>query len=404
VLSENNLYTKEAFVEFLNHLGENGILTMSRWFFKGRPMETLRLTGVAAAALGELGARNPGDHIMVVKRSTWDWAYRVGELRDGVGTLLVKRTPWLPGEVAHIRAVAEELRFDVVYSPGGENHPDFTRLIDEGTGALARTYPVDISPPTDNRPFFFYMLRPGDALGLLFRSGGVEQGVVQNNVRAIFVLMGLFLIVLLLTVVFFVAPAVTMRGERFPRSKESTLFLVYFFCLGLGYLLVEIPLVQRFILYLGHPVHALTVVLFSLLVGSGVGSLLSPRVPMRRFWIPMVLLCLAVPAAMWLIPGVFHATIGVSFAGRVGIALAVLLPLAFLMGMPFPMGIRALGPEREGMVPWVWGVNGATSVCASVLATLLAISFGFSVVLLLGGLAYAAALLLMLPLRWREAP
>lgn len=396
VLSENNLYTKEAFVDFLGRLQDDGILTMSRWFFKGRPIETLRLAGVAAAALREIGAASPGDHVMVVKRSTWDWAYRLNEPRDGVGTLLVKRTPWLPAEVEHIRRIADELKFDVVYAPGGENQPDFERLFATGPAEFARDYPVDVSPPTDDRPFFFYMLRPGDALAALVGLGGLEQGVMQNNVRAMFVLAGLLLIVTALTAAFLVVPLFVRRGERVPHDRSTALFLLYFVALGLGYLLVEIPLVQRFILYLGHPVHALSVVLLALLAGSGAGSLLSGRVRTRWFAAPPLVLAAGIPLFAMILPRVFASTLGAPFPARVAIAGLLLMPLGVVMGMPFPLGIRALGAAREGMVPWVWGVNGATSVSASVLATLLAIAFGFRAVLGIGAGAYAVALVAIL--------
>lgn len=405
VLSENNLYTKEAFVDFLGRLREDGILTMSRWFFKGRPIETLRLAGVAAAALEKMGAPDPERHLMVVKRSTWDWAYRVGEFRDGVGTLLVKRTPWAADEVDHVRRVAKDLQFDLVYAPGEEtNHPDFERLFREGASRFADDYPFDVSPPTDDRPFFFYMLRPGDVLGALFGREGVEQGVMQNNVRAMFVLAGLFVIVLLFTGAFLVLPVIVRRGEPVALDRRGVVFLLYFVSLGLAYLLVEIPLMQRFILYLGHPVHALSVVLLALLIGSGIGSLLSPRLPGRWIFLPPLLLAAAVPAFATMLPALFDGTLGAAFSARVAVAVAVLLPLAFLMGMPFPLGVRALGEDREEMVPWVWGVNGATSVMASVLATLLAIGFGFRAVIFLGAAAYAVAFLAILVIRRGATP
>ncbi len=393
VLSESNLYTDEAFTEFLDHLNEDGILTMSRWFFKGRPIETLRLTAVAAKALRNIGVEDVGPHIMVFKRSTWDWAYKLQEFRDGVGTLLVKRTPWLPGEVEHVRRIARELEFGVVYAPGGApgtNHPDFEELLGPDHDEFIHSYPVDISPPTDDRPFFFYMLRPADALRSLF-GGELEQGVMQNNVRAVFVLVALLVIVGILTAACLFLPLVIRRGETIPAGGRNGVFLFYFFCLGVAYLLVEIPLVQRFILFLGHPVHALTVVLFSLLAGSGAGSFLSDKVPVRWSAVPAIAAGLVAVGYRFLLPHLFDAAIGLPFVLRVILSVAVLTPPAVLMGMPFPAGVRALGGAREGMMPWVWAVNGATSVFASVFATLFAITAGYGAVLLGGALAYGAA-------------
>jgi len=392
VLSENGLYTREAFVDFLSHLTDDGILAVSRWYFEGMPIETLRLAGVAAAALRDLGAADPGAHVLIVKRSVWDWAYRLNEFRDGIATLLVKRTPWLPDEIEHVRRLAEELRFDVVYGPSLGGRPEFTKLMGKEADAFAASYPADLRPPTDDRPFFFYTIRPGDALRAVFGRGAFEQGVMQNNVRAVFVLVALLFVVLLLAGLTLLLPALLRKGERFPVDRAGVLFLLYFTALGFGFLTVEIPLLQRFILYLGHPVHALSVVLLSLLVGSGVGSVVAQRLPMRSLWIPIAGVIGAALLLAFLLPHIFAASLAASFPARAFLSWALLFPVGVLMGMPFPAGIRALGKEREGMVPWVWGVNGATSVAASVLATFLAIGFGFRAVLLVGAGAYVLGL------------
>ncbi len=403
VLSENNLYTKEAFRDFLEHLNDDGILTMSRWYFKGRPIETLRLTGIAVAALRDLGITNPAAHIMVVKRSTWDWAYRRREFRDGVGTLLVKRTPWDPGEVAHIQKIAEDLKFDVVYAPGQQNLPEFEAIMGERRAEFEAAYPVDISAPVDDRPFFFYMLHARDAFRIFGGGEEIEQGVVQNNVRAIFVLVALLGIVLVLTSTCIMLPLFLSGGESFPRGGSSALYLLYFFCLGLGYLLVEIPLMQRFILLLGHPVNALTVVLFSMLVGSGAGSVLSNRIPERLFLLPAALIAVLVLVYAAVVPPILDASLALPYWQRVLLSVALLALPAVLMGMPFPLGVRQLSRLREGMLPWVWGVNGATSVCASVLATVFAIFMGYTAVLMIGAATYALAAVTLLLVRSREA-
>lgn len=405
VLSENTLYTEEAFTEFIEHLQPSGILTMSRWFFKGRPIETLRLTAVAVKALRNLGADDPAAHIVVIKRSTWDWAYRLQELRDGVGTLLVKRTPWTADEVGFLRQIATDLEYDVVCAPGGEagsNHPDFDLLIGAQSKQFIDTYPVDISPPNDDRPFFFYMIKPLEAIRTLW-SSDIEQGVMQNNVRAIFVLVALLVIVLILTAICLFLPLAVKRGEPRPAGTKNGIFLFYFLCLGLGYLLVEIPLMQQFILLLGHPVHALTVVLFALLVGSGLGSFLSEKIPDRYVAFSVLAAAVIIVAYRFILPPTLAAALGMSHTARVLLSVALLAPPGIVMGMPFPSGVRVLGRSGVAMMPWVWAVNGATSVCASVLATLLAISFGYSAVLLGGATTYAVAFI-ALTVAGRSAP
>jgi hypothetical protein len=174
--------------------------------------------------------------------------------------------------------------------------------------------------------------------------------------------------------------------------------------IGLAFLLVEIPLIQRFILYLGHPAFALATVLFALLVFSGIGSQLSRYIPVRLALTLLILLLLGLPLFL---PRLFAWTLGLSLPLRLGLTTLMLSPLGFLMGIPFPAGIRLItrrrahSPDDEAQeenaprpeIPWVWAVNGAASVVASVLAALLALTFGFSWVLRFGALCYTVALL-----------
>jgi hypothetical protein len=386
VFSEANLYTREAFREYLDRLTDSGILTVSRWHFKDLPTETLRITALATRALLDRGVADPSAHILLVKRSTWDWAYRLSEPRDGIGTLLVKKSPFTWEEVAQARQIAEALDFQILVAPGGGGDPLFEGLVaGRDPERFARSYPVDVSPPTDERPFFFYMLRLADLPRWL---GGkpLEQGVMQNNVRAVFVLFALIVIVLALSVAFLVAP---LRGG--PAGGPPLPALAYFAAIGLGFILVEIPLVQRLILYLGHPLYALSVVLTGLLVGAGAGSLLSARlgIPGSRR-VMLALLALVAFAAVGM-PRVLAATLGAPGPARVALSLALLAPLGLAAGIPFPLGVRLLGEAGARWIPWMWAVNGAFSVLASVLAMALAMSFGFGAPLGAGLAAYAVA-------------
>ncbi len=166
--------------------------------------------------------------------------------------------------------------------------------------------------------------------------------------------------------------------------------------IGLAYLLVEIPLIQRFILFLGHPAYALTAILFSLLLFSGLGSHFSDRMPFR-----LGLACLAILLLFGsiLLPRIFDFALGFAFPLRLGLTVVLLAPLGFLMGVPFPKGIGWIthwqDASETGLIPWVWAVNGAASVVASVLAALLALSVGFDWVLRLGALCYFGAWLVI---------
>jgi hypothetical protein len=170
--------------------------------------------------------------------------------------------------------------------------------------------------------------------------------------------------------------------------------LGYFGLVGLAYLLVEIPLIQHFILFLGQPAYAFATVLFSLLLFSGIGSQLSAHMPHRLVMVILVGLILAIP---WLFPLVFDWALGLSLPLRFGVSVLLLAPPGLLMGIPFPAGLCRLGAESPDLIPWVWAVNGAASVVASVLAALLALSFGFRLVLLVGAACYAGACLMVRP-------
>jgi hypothetical protein len=423
VFSEANLYTREAFGEYLERLTDEGILTVSRWHFKDLPTESLRMTGIAVRALLGRGVADPAAHIILVKRTTWDWAYRLSEPRDGIATILVKRTPFRPEEVAIARQIAEQLDFQILLAPGVAGDPLFEKLVagrdPEGFG---KGYAVDVSPPTDERPFFFYMLRLGD-LPKWLGGKNLEQGVMQNNVRAVFVLAALLVIVLALSIAFLLWPlrrggtepmagAVASASEsreraRGARNADSAAAarppvpaLIYFAAIGLGFILIEIPLIQRLILYLGHPLYALSVVLSALLIGAGAGSLLSARLSeaaARRAL--FALIALLVVAALAL-PPLLGATLGAPTYARVALAVAAILAIGLVCGVPFPLGVRILGDEGARWVPWMWGVNGAFSVLASVLATALAMSWGFSAPFAAGIAAYVLATVVAMRAPW----
>ncbi len=395
VFSEANLYTREAFSEYLDRLTDEGILTVSRWHFKDLPTETLRTVALAVRALLDRGVADPAAHIVLVKRTTWDWAYRLSEPRDGIGTLLVKRTPFRPEEIAVLRQAAEALDFQILLMPGGGGDPLFERLVSgRDPEGFARSYPVDVSPPRDERPFFFYTLRLRD-LPRWLAGSRLEQGVMQNNVRAVFVLFALLVIVLALSAAFLIAPlrAAARRGGGAASGSPGPPVgaLIYFAAIGLGFILVEVPLIQRLILYLGHPLYALSVVLSGILLGAGAGSLISSRWTVGGARRGLLVLLAFVAFSTFGLPSFLAATLGAGAPMRIALALAFLVPLGFTAGIPFPLGVRLLGESGAHWIPWMWAVNGAFSVLASVLAVVLAMSRGFGAPLLLALVAYALA-------------
>ena len=223
------------------------------------------------------------------------------------------------------------------------------------------------------------------------------SGVYRRGLEAVQILLRLFLITTGLSALFIFGPLLLFERQAL-KTKGRQTFLLYFASLGVGFMLIEVPVVQRFILFLGHPIYALAVVLFSLLFFGGVGSfctrgVTADRAAARLSWVVPALMGMSLLNAL-AVPPLLNALLPLPLAGRIAMSVALLGPLGLLMGMPFPLGIKIVTEQAREIVPWVWGVNGATSVMGSVLAVMLAINLGFRAALVAGTLVYLGALLL----------
>ena len=395
VLSENSLYTLQAWDAFLSHLTPNGILTVSRWYHRARPGETYRLTALAGKALRNAGVADPRQNIIVVRRLPKTPKALGNDVRtaapgagpDGIATLLASPQPFSASDIAEIERIAQQMDFDVILSPKTADDPELAQLASSpDVDALAAKFPLDISPPTDNKPFFFNMARLRDSLNpAAWRAAGTDV-----NLKAVSVLGGLLIFVVALTVITIVVPILATTGLKTftPRAIPLT---IYFCCIGVGFMLIEISQMQRLIVLLGHPTYSLSVVLFALLVSSGIGSAsttdLSSSAAMRRLAPLLIVLAIVSLSTPWLTP-LFQAQ---STPVRILAALGVLLPAGFFMGMAFPIGMKRAAEENAALTPWLWGVNGATSVCASVLAVVIAMAWGINVASWMGVGCYALA-------------
>jgi len=389
-LSENNLYTVEAFEEFLGHVQPGGVLAVTRWYDQARPKEFLRLVGLARSALERRGVRDVAAHVILAED---------GQRR---ATLLVSRDPFTPADVELIatRARADQLR--LLHLPG---RPEAGRdqllagFLEAKSGAayLARL-PYDATPTTDDKPFFFYTVRPADLFGLLGQLDTLER----NNL-GLAILLILLIVSAGLTLVFVVLPLVLFRRDALRDQRAAKLrVLAYFLCLGLGFILVEIGFMQRFVLFLGHPIYALAVVLATLLGASGIGSAFSGRVgadPRRTARLAIVVLAVLMVVYALALSPLFHALLGLPLGARIAIAIVLVALPGLLMGSLLPSGVRianALGPD---IVPWAWGLNGATSVVGSILAITVSMNYGFTTTLLGGVIAYGIGLAALPALR-----
>lgn len=397
-LSENNLYTVEAFREYFEHLKPDGMIAITRWEFR-YPREALRVVSVAMEALRQMGVADPAGNFIVASQ---------GELNsDGIPVVvLAKKAPFTKEEeAAVVRHCDRYDQLNVLYRPAQPGQNPFSDLIaSRDPYAFARGYAYNVAPVNDNAPFFFFTLKTGQILG----DQGLREGIdwkVNLGVLVLFLVLGISLAAVL---VFLILP-LALKGAR---VGHSPLPLCYFIAVGLGYILVEIAFIQRFVLFLGHPTYALTVVIFLLMLSSGAGSLLSrlwlPRAEMG--WVPLALVIVTLTVYLFFLPAQLAEMVGLPFGARLGISALLLVPLGFLMGMPFPTGLRALASapapefpaEPDNAVEWAWAMNAAASVLGSVLAMVIAIEFGLTAALASGAAAYAAALALM-PVFQRKA-
>ncbi len=397
-LSENNLYTSDAFFDYLSHLTDDGILVFTRWGFEP-PRESLRLVSLAMDALNRLGESNAALHVIAVR----DDATRL----NGWGaqdTVLISRKPFSKVDIENARRLTAESRMEIVYVPGEPARNAFGELLSSPNPAeFWRNYQYDVSPVGDDRPFFFYTVQPRDLWSFVRNaSDKTADYKVNKAVPLLFGLMGLSIVV---TALILLLPRL-MLGTRLPQEKSVLTFLWYFLCLGVGYILVQVALIQKFVLLLGHPTYALTVIVFSMLVASGIGSYLSGRIVAGDdAWLVRVLAAVAVLVGTlaFVSTPLVAAAAGWPTPAKVLLTTLAVAPAAFLMGMPFPSGLRRLEKLHVPSVRWAWSINAAASVLGSASAIFLAIYIGLRATLLAGSAMYLCALLVILATRTRSA-
>jgi spermidine synthase len=385
-LSENHLYTIEAFVDYMRHLENNGVLAVTRWLFP-RPRQTLRLMSTAYEAARTLGVESPERHMVVA-------AAEIPGAQWQEATFLFKRSQFTQSEVNRLRRFVRAGGGRIVYDPlaPAENaFGRFARADDKET--FAADYEFDIRPVSDRRPFFFNTVKAAD-LGGLF---ALESESRKSNL-GLLNLLGVGLISAVMVVVFLVTPLVAAGPGRDRILRWAGMrSLLYFVAIGLGFILTEIALIQVFVLYLGHPVYALAVVLSCVLVSAGLGSLATRRFDHQtgrgRGTVVLVATAALILVITVVLPVVFRATFGGALAARVAISCAMIAPLGFLLGQPFPLELKVLEARAREEIPWAWALNGAASVMGSVAAVVVAMLWGFPVVLALAAACYLLALI-----------
>lgn len=367
-LSENYLYTVQALRLYMSRLAPNGIVSISRWMSGERELEGARLANMIVEALRLEGASEPKRHLLVAQA----WS---------VGTFVFGKRAFDDADLAAFESISEQRGFRVrwpVDAAAAKKTP-VGRVLREGTAAYAGLG-LDLSVSNDDRPFFFQTVSPFSSVD----SEYMER--LSNNEHSVAMLRWLMALISIATLGLFFLPFVARQVIEYTPGfwRGSS----YFLCIGLSFMLVEMPWLQRFVLYLGHPSYATTVVLASLLLGAGSGSMLVARLPAAPIARYGALLPAVIVVVNLLLDPLFSHTIGFGLAARVALAALVLIPAGVLMGFAFPLGMLAFGDENK---PWFWAINGASSVLASVFSLVLAMRFGFSATVLMGSALYVVA-------------
>ena len=382
-LSENALYTTEAWSIFLDRLVDDGIFTVSRWYNPENLGETGRIISMAMAVLFGIGAENPAQHIALITTQK-------------VSTLLLSKSPLTPDEIATLRRTAAELQYDVPVLPGSPpTHPDLRDLMAAGSLAelhrVAASKPLNYDPPTDESPYFFNMLRLRN-LGPAFKHG-TEVGVVGGNLHATVTLLGLLLSLALVSTATIVAPLLLARragtGERWHWSRA-----LYFALIGCGFMLAEIALIQRLSVFLGHPVYALGILLFTIIASTGVGSFCSERLPMTRrgtLALPVIAAAAILAAGIGL-PQLTTSLLTASMRIKILASIAALFPMGIVLGFFFPTGMRLARQLDDTATPWYWALNGVFGVLCSALAVFVSIYVGITANFVLSAVCYLGLL------------
>jgi len=373
VLSENTLYTEDAWKLFMSRLKPGGVLSVSRWYDHPMPREVYRSVSLATSTLRDLGVSDTRKHIMLVSQPLTQDNSKVGQ--DGqIATLMVSPQPYTPEDLRQVEDAATAMHFSILLSPTHSEDVILTELADSKTldGRLAKFTNDDLSAPDDNRPFFFK-----------------TNSMLLN---------GLFLFVLGLTVVFIIIPAAAkMELPLIYRDGDLTLA---FAGIGVAFMLIEVSQMQRLVVLLGHPTFSLSVALFGLLVSSGIGSFTCGKMDLSKITRSSALRMAGLLAVLIVIGFVTRPAVtalaGASTGLRVVAALALLSPAGFFMGMAFPILMRIATARRPQASAWFWGINGGASICASVLAVMISTGYGISAAWWSGVACYVVAIGMML--------
>ncbi len=381
-LTENSLYTVEAWKTFIKHLSERGILTFSRWWRTKLDGEMIRMTSLAATTLRSMDIKDVNKHIILLRHKL-------------IGTILVSKNPFSTEDENIIRNICKEFGFQYVLGPNQSQINFYKKILDNDFDkSVEKKLPITLIAPTDNNPFFFQILK----FSHIFSWNKAKQFETNANVTAVFVLFISFIIVTILTLVMIIIPLLLTK-KRLTNKKAVLWGMSFFSSIGMAFMLIEISQLNSFSIFIGHPTYGLSVVLFSLLISSGLGSYTTNKISFNKdsntsdkkgFTIMylIVIMTLIYSFVSPLLQNIFRASITPI---RILVSVIMIFPIGFFMGMAFPIGMKVSKLIKNSPTAWFWGINGAMSVLSSVLAIMLSIMLGISITTFIGVFFYLLA-------------
>lgn len=384
-LSENALYTVDGWRVFYDHLKPGGIITFSRWFSAERANETYRLYSVAWATLLSEGVADPSTHLALISSGS-------------VATLLASNQPFSATDIAKLKSICAAMDFTPIVIPGERIDIPQLRMISsthtvKEMAGLRDLSDLDYSPTFDSSPYFF------NAVHLRKLPYFLATGNQDSNLRAILFLLAFMLAAVLLVVTTIVVPAWFLAKRQTGARPSPPGGIIYFIAIGLGFIFVEISMMQQLSIFLGQPIYSMVVVLGGLILSAGLGSLVSDSWRVRSSWqsrVPAIAVSLLVVLYYFAVLPVIHAFIAGLLWQRILVSLALVFSCGFLQGFCFPVGMRwmtSLSQERN--LPWMWALNGAAGSLASFVAIIISMDTSIGACVLTGAGCYLLAGLLV---------
>lgn len=385
-LSENALYTVDAFKIFLDRLNPHGVLTVSRWYSDESYNDVGRLIGLTVTALFDRGVTEPWRHIFIAQSGM-------------ISTFVLGHDALSATQLKALRRAAQDYGFNIIAAPDRlPDNPVLAKLYRAASAVDLRAaytgLPYDLSPPTDMRPFFFnqaHVTRPLDVV-----RQALSMDMYSNNAHGhAIATMNLYLIILLSVAmaVILLVPPLKSIGARAVDNGVVWAGSAYFIMIGVGFMFAEITLMQVMSMFLGHPVYGLGIVLFSLILSTGLGSMLSEKFPLattRRIVVWSLLLMGYLIVLALNIHTVLADFTRADILWRIAICTGLIFPCGLMMGYGFPTGMTLINRYSTRMTTWFWAVNGAAGVVASALAILISIGWGLDKTMILAGVVYGA--------------